>query len=132
MVDVRTITEPQAVYDFVSAHLIKQAKAATFVDEDGDIVCAYRASDGCVCAVGSLIADDEYTPEFEGKSVYTLVDANFSDHPVIKRFEKNVDLLARLQCVHDNYLRNDDAELTLTKAELRKVADEHKLTVNFS
>lgn len=54
----------QATYNKVKAHLLSQNKRA--VSKDGD--CLYRAPDGSKCAIGCLIPDDKYSPEFEHKS----------------------------------------------------------------
>ncbi len=53
--------------------------------------CAYRGVDGCKCAVGHLIADEEYRPEMEG----TCLDS----YEIIS--EADGDLLSRLRVMHD-------------------------------
>lgn len=49
MTDVKTLTEPQAIFDYVANHLFTQGKPAR---EEGGGMCRYKADDGSRCAVG--------------------------------------------------------------------------------
>lgn len=55
----------QELFDTCLNHLRKQGKRS--VNSTGD--CLYRAPDGSMCAVGALIPDDKYSPDFENRSV---------------------------------------------------------------
>lgn len=90
--------DPQEVYDFVVNHLRTQGcRAMTVID--GRLQCAYRGKNGTKCAVGALIPDDVYDPEWEGANVRHLVLSVYVGGPVFKR---NMDLLSALQWrVHD-------------------------------
>lgn len=41
------------------------ARASKFDEEKGSYLCFYRSSCG-PCAIGNLIADEDYSPDFEG------------------------------------------------------------------
>jgi hypothetical protein len=43
--------------------------------DKGEQVCAYRGKDGRACAIGLVIPDDQYIPEFEFKSYKFLIEA---------------------------------------------------------
>ena len=84
----------QEVFNKVAEHLLTQ-KTTSF-DEDIDC-CAYRAPDGKMCAVGCLISDEEYKPEFEREGVGMLINKGFL--PNLKEHES---LLIELQRIHDS------------------------------
>ena len=79
----------QEAFTTVVLHLRKQGRPAR---EGFD--CLYRAPDGCKCAVGALIPDDQYDPKLEGSHVRALVDL-----PALQ--DLNLDLLHDLQIAHD-------------------------------
>jgi hypothetical protein len=56
----------QELFDKVTRHLLTQNAQAT---RASDGICCYRTDDGKKCAAGSLIDDEHYTFEFEGKLV---------------------------------------------------------------
>lgn len=53
--------EKQEIFDKVATHLLTQNKRA----HDGSS-CVYRAPDGCKCAAGILVSDEDYSPSMEG------------------------------------------------------------------
>jgi hypothetical protein len=59
---------PQAVFNFVAAHLLSQRRRA--VNHEGQ--CQYRARDGSMCAVGCLIPGAYCHPAMEGHYVSDL------------------------------------------------------------
>jgi hypothetical protein len=85
----------QEVFEFVAQHLLNQNQRCM---NNGK--CAYRGEDGLKCAVGAIIADDEYDPVFDMVSdsgIQCLVRdkrIKVSDH---------LELLTMLQSIHDNY-----------------------------
>lgn len=89
----------QQVFDSVLNGLRLQGKAAVF---NGN--CMYRAPDGCKCAFGILIKDDEYDPEMENCSA-PLVLARF---PKLFHLQQHSQLLDALQYAHDSYLAGND------------------------
>lgn len=58
----------QEMFTIAAAHLVKQNRRATCAG-DNEIGCMYRAPDGAQCAIGCLIPDDKYNPDFEGNVI---------------------------------------------------------------
>lgn len=87
----------------VGTHLLRQNKRS----DDGHMNCMYRGQGGLKCAVGCLIADDEYKASFEGVLWSCLVEDE--QVPDAHHF-----LVARLQHIHDEY-RPDDWDFRLKK-----------------
>jgi hypothetical protein len=82
----------------VIAHLRAQGVQAK--NEQGS--CRYRTPEGLKCAAGCLILDEEYTPEFEGKSWYTIA----------KHFPRYADftrMITDLQLLHDGCYQGFDS-----------------------
>ena len=91
---------PQEIFETVARHLFTQGRRSIRDREDGyGQICAYRAPDGCQCAVGCLIPDDKYLVSMEGKSVTRLKEYNL---PAF--FPTNFGLLGALQGVHDELI----------------------------
>lgn len=116
----------QQLYTKVRNHLLTQnAKAMRGGRHQS---CAYRAEDGCKCAIGCLIPDTLYKPSFEGNSVCVPEIAEAAG----LTFEKNskgsatglqLELAQRLQGIHDF---NDPAKWRIL---LDGVAAQYKLIV---
>jgi hypothetical protein len=64
----------QEAFDAMVNHLRRQGKPSQMVIDDGRLVCAYRGDDGCACAVGALIPDDQYNPTLERHSLSSIYD----------------------------------------------------------
>lgn len=88
-------------FDKAKAHLLAQNAKAEIPNPRPDYgpstVCAYRTSDGKKCAIGALIPNEEYKPEFESKSVVAII--NEWDPPCLQGLK--MDFLESLQSVHD-------------------------------
>ena len=69
-----------------------------------------------MCAVGVLIADDEYDPRWEGNSIDFLIKKDLLPTPLMERIEPNLEMLVDLQKFHDAYLQYEDGVFT-AKAE---------------
>lgn len=83
---------PMEVFQFVEHHLLTQnAKSRRFKKR----ICYYRGDHHLKCAAGCLIADDEYTPEFEANNWSTLVRKKLvpAAHSA---------LIRELQLIHDD------------------------------
>lgn len=80
-------------------HLIKQRAVSVQEDEHG--TCAYRGANGLMCAVGCLIPDDKYNPEWENTAIS-------GQNPIWKVLEEEYggyllpELLRRWQIYHDS------------------------------
>lgn len=56
----------QEIFDKVAVHLIKQGRPSkTLRDVPGPALCVYRDGKGGSCAVGCLIPDEKYDPDFD-------------------------------------------------------------------
>jgi len=86
---LNTATE-QEVFDQIAEHLLKQNAQSKQA-----LNCAYRGNDGLKCAAGCLIADNEYSEEFENRGWAVLV-RNIPNFP-----KKHSKLIQGLQAIHD-------------------------------
>ncbi len=84
----------QEVLDFIASNLLRQNKKSF---HSGN--CAYRGKDGCKCAAGFLIPDEEYTPDMEGRGWRTLTSEFFP------RVAENTNywMVAAMQSIHDQF-----------------------------
>lgn len=79
----------QHLFDTIVAHLRQQGGRS--LRPDG---CAYRSTDGGMCAVGCLISPEEYCPTMEGNKVCDLgVSQGLSP--------EMLELLSKFQRIHD-------------------------------
>lgn len=85
----------QRIFDYVAAHLLKQGHAAMGTSSKG--MCRYLTQDGSKCAVGCLLAEEEYDEIKEGKTVKDLA----RDGTLPIRFVPYLHLLSHLQHRHD-------------------------------
>lgn len=90
----------QQLFDTVVSHLRKQGRKST---DETTHMCAYRGSDGAMCAIGALIPDSLYDPRMENMRVRTLVNnKNYAD--IMKKSgidDSNLALAEALQETHD-------------------------------
>ena len=96
---------PQEIFDKVSVHLLTQGKRA--LSPKGR--CMYRGEEGTMCAVGCLLDDITYQPNFEGKGVNELVET----FEMPEFFVEEAPLLQDLQSCHDDY-QPDEWPVVLT------------------
>lgn len=97
---------PQSLFDAVATHLLNQNAVSMHPDSDDapriglGNGCAYRGEGGRKCAIGALIPDDKYDPEFEGSDVHC--SAEIREAAGIPHKGLVLDLACRLQALHDN------------------------------
>jgi hypothetical protein len=94
--------------------------------------CAYRGENGRKCAVGAVLADDEYEPIFEDHGSVNLI--NLPD-----RLKPHRRFLRELQQAHDGANRSSDKALDATWSaphqvlgiawKLKVVAGNHGLSI---
>lgn len=89
----------QEVFDKVATHLLTQKRQAWDEQTNG---CVYRASNGDKCAIGCLIPDQFYSPEFEQLFLENLAERYPSLLSDIGLGTIPVVFLADIQCVHDD------------------------------
>ena len=110
---VKSLTDPKDIFNYVIDHLRKQGCQSLVDHEDN---CAYRGKGGTMCAVGVLIADDEYNPTWEGNSIDFLFEEDLLPPDLKNRIQPNLEMLVDLQSFHDAYLQYEDGVFT-AKAE---------------
>ncbi len=89
----------QEVFDKVAAHLLTQGARSTSARwpyKGG--VCAYRGEGGLKCAIGCLIAEEDYSPTIEGLGVHSR-----RVFTAAKLHESQISLASTLQTIHDTH-----------------------------
>ena len=122
----------QAIFDKVTTHLLTQNQPAKRVlkSYDNAAECAYRGENGTQCAVGCLIADEDYTPAMEGgaptghTAACDLVRAALERSLGCPLDGEDLQFLRRLQNVHDENGPGDWSQ------ELEAVAETYALAFN--
>lgn len=111
MITLKTLGEhtAQEVFYQVAHHMLEQNQQAT---ENGK--CLYLTNEGLKCAAGCLIAQDEYSEEFETRDWSTLEAMQLVP-------SYHFELIRNLQTVHDNYSTCD------WRDQLEHVAHSHGL-----
>ena len=116
----------QVIFERVAQHLFQQGQCAMWERD----MCAYRGDDGTRCAVGALIADEEYHPEMEGRDLHMLLGADgLTRWPTLERLVPFAGLLDRLQEAHDKITNWASSEAM--RRALRGVAGQHGLEAGF-
>ena len=103
----------QEAFTTVVLHLRKQGRRA-----QENSKCRYRAPDGCMCAIGALIPDDQYSPKLEGSGVLAPAIRHL---PALQ--DLNLNLLSDLQITHDLYA------LTRWEERFEYLAEKYELEV---
>lgn len=116
MITLKTLdaATEQEVFDQVAEHLLKQNAQSKH-----DLGCAYRGNNGLKCAAGCLIADNEYSEEFENRGWAVLV-RNIPNFP-----KRHSGLIQGLQAIHDT------RPPVCWPYYLQKLAREYRLTYRF-
>ena len=107
---VSTLTD-RDIFNKITLQLVKQGKPAFETQMDWDTeeyildpsTCAYSNNDGDKCAVGQIIDEDWYDPEFEGQpvtSVSVLKAVSFSNENWNMTIN-SILMLQLLQTIHD-------------------------------
>jgi hypothetical protein len=108
----------QQVFDIVLNGLRAQGKAS--VSED-DEYCLYRSADGCKCAAGMLIRDEDYEPTMELLSAPMVIEK----FPALAHLAQHSRLIDCMQYAHDEHLSNKGIEAWET--EMYNIARRYKL-----
>lgn len=100
----------QEIFDKSATHLLRQGrKSLGFARDDSQSkTCLYRGNDGCKCAAGVFIPDEEYDRTMEGVRWGTwLSNPESTDslgmrrlRPIIIR-HGHIKLISKLQDIHD-------------------------------
>lgn len=86
------------IYTRVRQHLLSQMKQSTFT---GSGACAYRGHDGCKCAIGILISDENYNHVLENVSSNGLSVKNAIKNSGYDLTGVHYAFLSELQQIHD-------------------------------
>lgn len=128
MITLRTLHEfsPRTVFWYVARHLLRQNAQALDYRDTQTRSCVYHAPDGKQCAVGCLIADDEYDPGMEQLSVTSLItylNGKYAGKtPPLQPIENDtVRVLNMLQNLHDDTLPVNWPEELLYVAQQSKI-----------
>ena len=111
--------DTQEIFDTVARALMKQ-RVASINPETGD--CLYRCGE-LRCAVGWLIPDDRYTPDFEDEPVDVVI--NLCGIPTVKNGSDEAKLLSELQRAHDRRMprvKGDEVALEKWKRSMKDIA----------
>lgn len=126
---VKLLKDRSDIFNYVIDHLRKQGRKS-LVNFAG--MCAYRGDGGTMCAVGALIADDEYRPFFEGSTIQIVISDRMKDisdeflvtNSLKNRILPNLEMLMDLQIFHDSNLKYEDGNFSVSSeidvAGLRK------------
>jgi len=106
---IKSLTDRSDVFNYAIDHLRKQGDKSLHTDGG---ICAYRGRNENMCAVGCLIADDEYDPVWEGRGIDFLVAENQLPPGLKERIEPNSEMLIKLQQFHDDRLGYSDGRFT--------------------
>ena len=118
----------QQAFDTACKGILAQGRAS--VDEDNR--CAYRGLYNCKCAVGHLITDDEYSPDFENCAVLGLRHNGKLPkrlHGLVV-FSYRAGFLQDLQDIHDQnrYANGDHVFIHHFRQDAYKLAARYKLS----
>lgn len=124
----------QDIFNRVWDHFVTKGGSASFRKHGGGTTCAYRGEDGARCAVGVLVPDELYRPEWDGAavSVSTLArdSKSFAEMLEIVGCAEHLGLLGELQRAHDGASVYEGATFgRVIQKYLRHVADEHNLYI---
>ncbi|HXP50958.1 MAG TPA: hypothetical protein VN922_13445 [Bacteroidia bacterium] len=123
----------QEIFDKVAPHLVRQGRQSIL--DNGSGICAYRGSNGLMCAVGVLIPDNHYEPFLEGASA-SRPKVQEALTGVVELSAENKEFIVQLQNIHDgtgSFFKEDDPldkfypTSRRWKRDLESLAETHKL-----
>lgn len=89
------------IFRIVATHLLAQNEQAVGIVL-GHPSCMYRAPNGCKCAIGILIGDNDYSPSMEGKGAQVGEVCQALIKNGVDMLHQDVSsLVANLQRIHD-------------------------------
>lgn len=116
----------QEAFDRVVRWFLVDDNKPAYNPSPTEATCMYRGPDGVRCAIGCLVDDDDYDPNWEGFPVSSGLPAAWvRDQGLSEGF------MLRIQDAHDN---NAKKELTLFRAgmagSLRKLASKYLMSTD--
>ena len=123
------MNEAQELFETISRHLFAQGERSTKKIGLYDR-CVYRGNNGLKCAVGAIIPDDQYDPDFDTKNMtVSRITCDLPSAELRGLFQRNINLLSYLQSVHDNAANWETSENMMNA--LIEVGDDFELKVEF-
>lgn len=113
----------QEIFDTVYKALLEQGESSV-----NNGVCAYRGPNGTKCAVGHLIPDDLYEPEFEGKNILGIHNSILESIFQVDDINPYLTFIFDLQQAHDNTLNYHGLEAW--KREMKSITKSYNLEFN--
>ena len=119
---VKSLVDRSDVFNYVIDHLRAQGERSIFFGRGGE-TCAYRGTDlvlgvkETMCAVGALIADDEYNPTWEGTTLEQLISCPDLPAPLRTRLDAHYEMLVDLQIFHDRQMSYTEEDVFTQHAE---------------
>ena len=114
----------QEIFDTVVTHLRAQG-----IRSMRGCTCVYRGPEGRKCAIGALIPDEDFKPEWEGYIVGSRSEEpgnqELQDYFVFKFGLHNIGFLIDLQRLHDR----DDLYTPSWEEQFVRMATNHGLTI---
>ena len=96
---VKTLVDRSDVFNYVIGHLRLQGRTSI-----AGGICKYRGDRGTKCAVGALMADDEYNPTWVGAALEELITYTDLPVPLRARLDAHYEMLVDLQLFHDRQI----------------------------
>lgn len=96
----------QQVVNINKAGLLAQGKKSQKNIALKGLTCAYRGEDNTKCAIGFLIPDTKYKPNFEVGIEDLMEDYSWAavfDLPIPEKIDEMLDFLGDLQKIHDQF-----------------------------
>ena len=111
----------QEVLDQAVEYFINNPKRCGYYDVDSTFICTYRDEHGNTCAGGDFVSEEDYSPEMEELSWFTLVKGGLA--PVEHKY-----LINNLQTIHDDEdYHTSEERLELVKNKLKDLAEVNSL-----
>lgn len=96
--------------------------------EEGGLLCMYRGKDGCRCAAGTLIPDDDYDSRMEGNGFCEDFVARYDLGDLFPL--ETITFVGKMQTIHDSYQADKHGDFTdYMRKEITELAIEHNLTI---
>lgn len=111
-------------------HLTKQKARSVRVTKEGSLFCQYRSDDGCMCAVGVLIADGAYCHSLEGKTAtedVVLEALSKSGVDLTTDYDMKTEIITSWQLYHDRSTEQFSYSEWIQGDEAQSPAAFHKL-----
>lgn len=126
MINLRNITDYslEEIWQYAYDCIVEQGEAS--VSSTG--VCLYRGPEDKKCAVGHMIADEDFNEEFNSDSISSIINY-FDLNEFDKEVKRKVNFLTALQDIHDNcwYLKGEEF-ISEYKKNMKELKQEYAIS----